>query len=672
VPGRDPHPAAAAADETGGGAAPAGDNLTRGPWRAPAATRGGRDARRRREVERALTRWPRPPEPPPGEGVVRPLPRPSRLDVAWSADTAARVHPPDEFRASALRSFARLFVWLVCAVRFFAGVLWDRLRGRTGTAARARRLRRTLERAGPTFVKLGQQLSIRLDLLPYAYAVELQRMLDDMEPLPPDVALAEISRALGRPLEEVFQALDPKPIGSASVACVYQAYLRNGDRVAVKLRRPGIGELLVADIRALGWTLRLLEHVVLPPGFTANFVFELRDMLVAELDFRKEARSIELFEDAVRKAKLDYVRTPKVYFDHTRRNMLVIELVTGTWLTEILGALESDDRAALAELRRRRIDPKVVARRYLKINRFGAFEGPLFHADLHPANVLVQPDDRIVLIDFGSVGSFPEHELQVWRRMLDAQADEDVGGMVRAGVALLEPLPLIDVDEFSKRMEQAFCENLWATKSRHSEWWERTWANLWVHFFELAREYNVPMRLNTLRMIRVTMLADTIAMRLDHDLDPWAEFREYERESGRRARKRVHRRVRRNLGPKRWIRTEQLLYMADAAVFRVQRLLDDTTRLYSFTATVGRVAGTVMILAKAALALVVAGGTWVLATAGLRLAFPTLGGSTDPVTISRDLLANGWVQAALVAAGLLVARRLRYQLAIKVDERRRD
>ncbi|HEX5720969.1 MAG TPA: AarF/UbiB family protein [Thermoanaerobaculia bacterium] len=670
-----------------------GGVVTSGPWRRRGLTEGearaaptssgglsatevevgyGRAIEIRSAVDAGFRRWRRPPSPPAGAGVLMPLPRPTRLDIAWSAETSPRFQPDEEFQASFLHTFWRLFVWLWSALRFGFGVASDALRGRTGTAARAKRLRLTLERAGPTFVKLGQQLSIRLDLLPYPYALELQRLLDDMVPLDWKVALPALERSLGSPLDKVFASFDPQPIGSASVACVYQAYLRNGDRVAVKLRRPGIGRRLAADMRALSWTLRLLELAVLPPRFTDNFVHELRDMLLAELDFRKEARSIDLFGEAARKAKLRYVRTPKVYCELSRLDLLVTELVTGTWLTELLGAVENDDRRALAVLQSRGIDPCVVARRYLKVNRFGAFEGPLFHADLHPANVLVEPDNHLVLIDFGSVGSFPEQELQVWRRMLDAQAEEDVGGIVRAAVALLEPLPLIDVDEFSKRMEQAFWEDLWATKWKHSEWWERTWANLWIHFLQLAREYNVPMRLNTLRMIRATMLADTIAMRLDHGLDPWAEFRSYEAEASRRARKRVHKRLRRELGAKRWIRTEELIHLVDAAFFRTQRLLNNTSRLYRFSVSVGKAAGSVMIVTKVLLGIAGFAAAVTLGIAGLRKWRPdSFPGSGQPSEILAALADNGWVQAGLLVVFLFTLRRLRYHLDQKVEQRDR-
>jgi hypothetical protein len=219
------------------------------------------------------------------------------------------------------------------------------------------------------------------------------------------------------------------------------------------------------------------------------------------------------------------------------------------------------------------IDARTLARRILLISRYGNFENIFFHADLHPANILIQPGNKVVLIDFGSCGSFTKRELIAWRRMFDAQSLNDVGSMVSAGMGVLEPLPPIDKDQFSLRLEHVFWNDLYAIKSRKSEWWERISARLWIGFLKLAREFSIPMRLNTLRMIRAIMLADTIAARLDHDLDPYAEYRYYERGAGRRARRRTKKRLRRILGPSKWIRIETGVESGLMAIYRIQRAL---------------------------------------------------------------------------------------------------
>ncbi len=514
--------------------------------------------------------------------LLRKMPRPPGLGT--TPDTGRSALPPRRhaivFKAGLALSVGRLFLWTGGGLRFLLGVLWDWLRGRDSEERRAERLRLTFQRMGTTFIKFGQQLAMRLDLLPYAYTRELAKMLDKVPPFPTEDAIRVLERTTGQKLNQLFATFDPEPIGSASVACVYQAALIDGTRVAVKVRRPGIGELLAADMRALNWLLTLAELVWLRPGFTTNFIVELRTMLMEELDFVREARFTDLFRRGLRKTKqLRYATTPQVYFEYSSPEVLVTEFVSGIWLSEILTALEANDLGLLAKLHEMNIDPIILARRFLLISRFGNFEYIFFHADLHPANILVKPGNKIVLIDFGSCGSFTKKELINWRRVFEAQSLDDVGAMVQAAMAVIEPIPPIDRDEFSLRLETMFWNDLYAIKSKESEWWERISARLWIGFLSLAQEYNVPMRLNMLRMIRAIMLADTIAARLDRDLNPYREYRFYEKGAGRRAKKRMRRNVRRMTGPGKFIRVEQGYESILAAIYLFQRAVNSVASI---------------------------------------------------------------------------------------------
>jgi ubiquinone biosynthesis protein len=511
------------------------------------------------------------------EPVLRRLPRPKGLGIGLGDTTAFPPRRHDiNLDAGFWMTLGRLVLWFRGAFHFLFGILWDKLRGRDSEERRAVRLRETIEKMGTTFIKVGQQMSMRLDVLPYHYTRELAKMLDSVPPFPTEQAIAAIEKTSGKKLDEIFLAFDPEPIGSASVACVYQAILRDGERVAVKVRRPGIVELLGADMRALSWMLILAELVILRPGFTDNLLFELTNMLAEEMDFVREARFTDIWRRNLKKPRmrqLAWATSPKVFFKYSGEDVLVTEFVTGVWLAEVLAAVESDDTVMKAKLEKMDIDPKVLARRILMISRYGNFEHIFFHADLHPANVLIRPGNEIVLIDFGSCGSFTKRELIAWRRMFDAQGMDDVGGMAQAALGVLEPLPPIDKDQFAQRLEQMFWNDMYAIKSKHSEWWERISARLWIGFLKLAREFSIPMRLNTLRMIRAIMLADTIAARLDHDIDPYDQYRLYEKGAGRRARHRLRKRLRRIKNVSRYIRFETLLESSLMAVYRIQRAL---------------------------------------------------------------------------------------------------
>lgn len=478
----------------------------------------------------------------------------------------------------------RLMVYVWAAVRWLTGSLMDRLLRRGGRLEsdwlerRAIRLRTIIEQVGGTAVKLGQQMAMRIDLIPYEYTTELVKMLDRMKPFPTAQAVQRIEETLGKPLEEVFSDFDPTPIGSASVACVFQAYLKSGERVAIKVRRPGIGSDFAADCKALGAILGVAEFLtILRPGLSRNFLFEFRSMLMEELDFTKEARYAELFRRRVQQ-RVKWVSAPKVYYELSSDRVMVMEFVSGIWLRELLAAVETKDQEALAALRAQGISPQLIARRLLRSNQFGIFENTFFHADPHPSNVVVQRNSELVFIDFGSCGAYTARERNNWRQLAYYHEQEDIGRMVQAALAILEPLPPIDIDEFSKRLEMVFWQDLYAFKSKHAQWWERTSAKIWIKFLELAREFHIPMNLNTLRMIRSTLLYETIAARLYNRVSAYREHRIYNKSAGKRARRRVrnkiHRWLFRGFKKEEYLAIEELMNMGNRVAYLAQRWLD--------------------------------------------------------------------------------------------------
>lgn len=553
-------------------------------------------------VDVALVHWRRA-NPIREDGTPRPvftaLPHAKGLGTSKRREAAFPPRRAEEiFNAGFLHTVARLFQWLWGVIYYGSGVLSDKLRDRDSDQRRAVRLRETFERMGTTFIKFGQQLSMRLDILPYSYTRELESMLDHVPPMDSGTAVAIVERATGKSLHEVFSSFDREAIGSASIACVYHAVLRTGEHVAVKVRRPNIGAQLTADMRALEWLLMLAEQLFVPAGFTGNFIRELRMMLLEELDFVREARFGDLYRRKMAKTKqLSFVTAPRVYFKLSNHEVLITEYVQGYWMHEIITALETDDQPALDRLRTEGIEPVILARRIQLIARFNNFENIFFHADIHPANLLVQPGNKIILIDFGSCGAFSKKELNSWRRWFDAQSINDVSGMVQAALGIIEPLPPIDKDEFALRLESMFWNDLYAIKSKESEWSERVSARLWIGFLKLSREYRVPMRLNMLRMIRASMLSDTIALRLDHDQDPYQEFRYYERGAGRRAKKRVIKRLRRLCNPGKYIRIENGIEAGLKFFYQVQRALDSLTTI-GIVPLIGKAAQTILLILR--------------------------------------------------------------------------
>jgi ubiquinone biosynthesis protein len=521
-----------------------------------------------------------------GSGLLSPAVR-KRLQADILPQVPPSMMRKGEWHTNPWQVFLRLLIYSWTAIKWLVQTGWDKLRGVDTLDRRAVRLRECIESLGGSAVKLGQQLAMRIDLLAYEYTVELSKMLDRMPPYPVEYAIGRIETFLRRPLGEVFKEFNPVPIGSASVACVFSAYLENGRRVAIKVRRPRIGETFVADCAALGLVLKTLEFfTLLRPGLSHNFLYDFRGMLVDELDFTKECRYTELFRRRVHK-RMSYVSAPKVYPELSCGDILVTEFLEGIWLREMLNAVEQHDEPALALLRTQGIYPELVARRLLRANQFGVFENLLFHADPHPSNVVIQRNSRVVFIDFGACGVYTSRERNVWKQLSYYHQQEDVGRMVQSAVALLEPLPPIDIDELSKRLENVFWEDLYAFKSKHTQWWERTSAKIWLKYMQLAREYNAPLALNTLRMIRSTLLYETVAARLYGRVNAFKEHRKYMETAGKAAKKRVRKGIENFMfkGPTldQYRNMEQLMDMGNRTMYLAQRWLDQPPFRFSLS-----------------------------------------------------------------------------------------
>jgi len=254
------------------------------------------------------------------------------------------------------------------------------------------RLRQALEELGPTFVKLGQMLSTREDLLPPKWTAELAKLHSSAAPVPFEELLPVIKQAIGTAPAEAFLDLEREPFGSASIAQVHRAQLMDGTPVVLKIRRPGIEAKVEADLRILGHLAQLVENE-LPEARRyqpVRVVAEFRRSLLRELDLAAEARNVERFARNFRDDP--YILIPRVFPEWTRATMNVQERIDG---------IPGDDPAAIE---RAGLDASLLARRgadsVLKMILVDGF----FHADPHPGNVIYLPGNRIAMIDFGMAG----------------------------------------------------------------------------------------------------------------------------------------------------------------------------------------------------------------------------------------------------------------------------
>ncbi len=280
------------------------------------------------------------------------------------------------------------------------------------------RLRITMEELGPTFVKLGQILSTRPDLLPQEYIVELSKLLDAGPPVALDQIQATIEKELGRPIEELFSRFDIDPIASASIGQVHRATLPDGTAVVVKVQRPGVRRVVYADLNLLRSQIRFLEarsETLSDYGLT-EIANEFSESLQAELDYTLEARNADRLREMAASADVD-VLIPKVYWKYTTRAVITMDDLAGITLS---------DRKALEG---RGYDLTEIAERAIDIYLKQVFVQGIFHADPHPANILVY-DGRIGLVDFGMVGYLARNVREQLGDLLFALTRQDADEML--------------------------------------------------------------------------------------------------------------------------------------------------------------------------------------------------------------------------------------------------
>lgn len=307
--------------------------------------------------------------------------------------------------------------------------------------ARVQRLRQALEELGPTFVKFGQGLSTRPDLLPSDLVVELSRLQDAVPPLAPGVAERAVEAALGRPLAAVFASFDAVPVAAASIAQVHRARLADGSHVAVKVRRPGIETTIERDL-ALLWFLARLAERYLPDSELyqpATLVAEFSRAIRRELDLAREGRTIERF--ARNFANDPTVRLPRIHWPETRPDVLTMEYMEGRKVLEVL----EDPQGA---------DLRLVARRGGEILLKQVLRDGLFHADPHPANVFILPGNVIGLLDFGSVGRIDRALRDGLSALLDAVVREDADRLGDAILGIGRALEPMDSRQFRRDLTE--------------------------------------------------------------------------------------------------------------------------------------------------------------------------------------------------------------------------
>ena len=365
------------------------------------------------------------------------------------------------------------------------------------------RLRLALESLGPIFVKLGQVLSTRPDLLPAAYALELSRLQDKVPPFDADLARRQIEASFGRPVEEIYAEFEAEPVAAASVAQVHRARLFGGEAVAVKVLRPNLEPVIEQDLALMRTAARLIEKL-LPDGKRLRpreVVAEFDKYLHDELDLLREAANASQIGRNFSGSTM--LRVPKVYYDYCSESVMTMQWMDGTPIAEV------------AELQRRGVDLKRLARYGVEIFFTQVFKHGFFHADMHPGNILVDDEGRYIALDFGIVGSLTDYDKRYLAINFLAFFNRDYH---RVATAHIESgwVPANTRPEELEAAVRAVCEPFFNKPLA-----EISFGLVLMRLFETSRRFNVQIQPQLVLLQKTLLNIEGLGRQLDPQLDLW-------------------------------------------------------------------------------------------------------------------------------------------------------
>jgi ubiquinone biosynthesis protein len=391
---------------------------------------------------------------------------------------------------------------------------------------RAVRLRQALEELGPIFVKFGQMVSTRPDLLPEDIALELSKLQDQVPPFPGEIAVTVIEQAYGGKLEDYFIEFDPSPIASASVAQVHFAKLKDGTEVAVKILRPNVEFIIDHDVSLL-YTLAKLALRYWPDSRRLRpieLVEEYNKIIHGEIDLMSEAANASQLRANFTGSDLLYV--PKIFWDYTRRTVMVMERVSGIPISDIEAL-----KAAGVDMRR-------LAHNGVEIFFTQAFRDGFFHADMHPGNIFVSPEGQYRAVDFGIMGTLSDEDKYYLARNFLGFFNRDYRAIAAAHLNAGWAPATTRVDEFEAAI-RAVCEPIFAKPLK-----DISFGKLLLRLFQTARRFNIEIQPQLALLQKTLFNIEGLGRRLYPELDLWITAKPF-----------LERWMREQLGPRAWLRS---------------------------------------------------------------------------------------------------------------------
>lgn len=381
---------------------------------------------------------------------------------------------------------------------------------------RPEKLRLALEELGPTFIKLGQILSVRPDLLPLDYIKELEKLQDDVC-CSEEVKIDEIIKNnFGKSIDEIFNYIEEKPFASASLSQVYKAQLKNGDWVAIKVQKPNVKEIINTDLDILT-DLANLSKIIIQDDWIFQpplIVSEIKRSLTKEINFVLEGLNYERFSENFK--NVEYVKLPKVYWQYTNTEILTMEYIDAIKMKELFNCQCEE------------YDKKKIADRGARIALKQIFVDGFFHADPHPANILVKPPSTIVMIDVGMVGALDLNTRKILLDLLNAFINEDIDVIINC----FKKLNVIKHDD-NKLDEAALKRDLFDLIDKYFGMPLRyfDFKEISEDLFRTVYKYNLSLPPNLTLMLKAISTVENTGKQLDPDFDIYSTIESFIREN---------------------------------------------------------------------------------------------------------------------------------------------
>jgi ubiquinone biosynthesis protein len=365
-------------------------------------------------------------------------------------------------------------------------------------------MRLVCEELGPTFIKFGQILSNRPDLLPEELIMQFERLQDNVPPLPGEIAREVVERELKGPVDELFAWFEPEAFASASMAQVHKVTLKTGEKVAMKIQRPGIKAIILEDIKVMYQLAEIFEKRIPslksfdPKGLVRNF----EESILKELDFIHESVNIQRFANNIDADETDKTtKVPKVFKQFSTSKVLALEFIQGYKISDI------------GQLTAKGFDCKKISRNLATSYIKQVFEYGFFHADPHPGNILVTVQGEVCFLDFGMMGSILGRDIEMFGHLFISVKAKDLKGIIRA----LQQMSEVTVIKDMRALEFAINEFVqsYSVKSIH----ENEMSTILMELKDVIVDHGLKVPPHFFLLARSMVTIEGVIHHLDPDLD---------------------------------------------------------------------------------------------------------------------------------------------------------